>query len=542
MSVKRALIGSPLMPEFDKESGSRRIFDLIMLMREAGWAVSFVAENARGGERYADLLQQHGVAVYRGFGEKIECLLTRGRLDLAIFAFWHIAEALLPMVRRLSPSTRVVVDSIDLHFVRNARRLFQAARSGPSNSAATLGNGLDANFGSQLIRELNTYAAADGVLAVSQKEADLINDLSDDPALAYVMPDCEDLPLSTLSMEERRGITFIGNFRHPPNVGAAEFLCRQIVPRIAPEVLARHPIYIVGNALNEQICSLAGDHPNVRMVGWVPSVLPYLERARVSVVPLLYGAGTKRKLLQALLLGTPTISTTVGIEGLGLQPDEHVLVADAPDDFAASVERLLGSAPVWERLSRQGREHVVARHGREVVRQRLMTVLSSILAKPVKGASPSPPALPVVVGRQEYQEMVERVRQVIAETVPEDEIVAVVSRGDDELLKLPQRRGWHFPQQDGGVFAGHYPRNGAAAVDHLEVIRKKGAGFLVFPDTALWWLDHYRELKEHLLQYCPQIAERDGTCVIYDIRDLGHNRHRHDPRASLSAARTADVH
>ena len=79
MSVKRVLIGAPVMPEFDRECGSRRIFDLIMLLREAGWAVSFVAANGRGGERYAHLLQQRGVAVYHGFGERIDRLLTRGR-------------------------------------------------------------------------------------------------------------------------------------------------------------------------------------------------------------------------------------------------------------------------------------------------------------------------------------------------------------------------------------------------------------------------------------------------------------------------------
>src|SRR5262245_48255481 len=103
MSVRRVLIGAPMMPEFDRECGSRRIFDLIMLLREAGWAVSFVAENGRGGERYTHLLQQRGVAVYLGFGERVERLLTRGRLDLAIFAFWHLAEAQMSVVRRLSP-------------------------------------------------------------------------------------------------------------------------------------------------------------------------------------------------------------------------------------------------------------------------------------------------------------------------------------------------------------------------------------------------------------------------------------------------------
>ncbi len=532
MSVKRVLIGAPLMPEFDRESGSRRIFDLIVLLQEAGWAVSFAAHNARGGERYAHLLQQRGVAVYSGFGERIDRLLVRGRLDLVIFAFWHLAEAQMPTVRRLSPETRVVVDTIDLHFVRNARRLFQAARVGQPGAAGTSAAALDAGYGSEIIRELNAYAAADGVLAVSQKEADLIGDLSDDPALAYVVPDCEDLSPSEVHRDGRRGITFIGNFRHPPNVGAAEFLCREIVPRIDQDLLAQHPVYLVGNALDDRVRAFAGAHPHVQIVGWVPSVLPYLERARVSVVPLLYGAGTKRKIIQALMLGTPTVSTTVGVEGLGLRHGENVLVADDAGEFAASIERLLRDAPLWERLSRQGQEHMRARHSRDVVRERLLESISSVLAKPVKRARPpGPTRVPAVMSKQQYREMVERLRSAVAEVVPEGATVAVTSRGDEELLKVWGRRAWHYPQDDRGVYAGHYPRDGAAAVEHLEFLRSKGAGFLVFPETALWWLDYYGELKHHLERFYREILRREGCCVVFDLR--GTTRRWPDERASI---------
>src|SRR3954469_19536121 len=183
MTVKRVLIAAPLMPEFDRESGSQRIYDTIMFLRDAGWAVSFVAENAGGGDRYVRLLQQRGVAVYEGFGERLERLLTRGRLDLVIFAFWHLAEAQMQLARRLAPRARILVDTIDLHFLRDARRLFQAARVANSTGAAETDGALDAGYGSKMVRELNTYAAADGVLTVSRKEAELIGDLTAEPEL-----------------------------------------------------------------------------------------------------------------------------------------------------------------------------------------------------------------------------------------------------------------------------------------------------------------------------------------------------------------------
>src|SRR3954453_924817 len=167
MTIKRVLIAGPLIPEVDRESGSQRVYDTITFLRDAGWSVSFVAENARGGDRYVRLLQQQGVAVYNGFNHRFERLLTRGRLDLVVFAFWHLAEAQMELVRRLAPRARILVDTIALHFLRDARRLFQSARITGSSVPVNSEGALDAGYGSKLVRELNTYAAADGVLTVS---------------------------------------------------------------------------------------------------------------------------------------------------------------------------------------------------------------------------------------------------------------------------------------------------------------------------------------------------------------------------------------
>jgi glycosyltransferase involved in cell wall biosynthesis len=166
---------------------------------------------------------------------------------------------------------------------------------------------LDAGYASQTVRELNVYAAADAVLAVSAKEARMIEDLVG--ADAFAVPDCEELPRSPVAFDDRRGIVFIGNFEHPPNADGLRYLCEQIVPRLDPSLLAQHPIYVVGNHLTESVTEPARGLPSVHVVGWVPSVVPYLERARISVAPLLYGAGTKRKIIQTLMIGTPVVST-----------------------------------------------------------------------------------------------------------------------------------------------------------------------------------------------------------------------------------------
>ena len=83
-------------------------------------------------------------------------------------------------------------------------------------------------------------------------------------------------------------------------------------------------------------------------------------------------------------------------------------------------------------------------------------------------------------------------------------------QGDPALLKLGRRRrGLHFPQTNDGVYAGYHPRDAAAAVRHLEELRRKGAEYLVLPATAFWWLEHYVGLNRHLdaLRGTPRYAE-----------------------------------
>ena len=508
MSTRRALICAPLLPEYDRERGSGRVFELIEFLLEAGWAVSFAAQNGAGGERYVRMLQQRGVATYLGFNAGTEQLIGAGRFDVAILAFWYIAELLMPTIRRLSPATRVVVDTIDLHFLRNARRVFLPPRE--SEPAGTL----DSDYGAEMIREVNAYAAADAILTVSEKEAALAGDLMGDAVSAHAVPLSDDSPPSDVPFAERRGILFVGNFRHQPNVDAVGYLCQEMLPHLDPAVSREHPVYVVGNGLNDTIRRFGADLQNVRMVGWVPSVLPYLQRARVSVVPLRYGAGTKGKLIQTLTVGTPSVSTSAGIEGLDVRHGEHVLVADDAAAFAESTARLIHDGELWQRLASNGRTRIGATHGREPVQAQLLRAISAVLDRAPKPAAHTP-AAGTADADPLYEQLVGRIRETVHNAVPPGATVLVASRGDDTLLRFEGgRQGWHFPQDDAGVYAGHYPADSAAAIAHLESLRAKGADFLLFPSTALWWLDHYDAFRRHLEERYRVVFRQDDTCLI----------------------------
>jgi glycosyltransferase involved in cell wall biosynthesis len=371
--VHRVLICAPRLPEFDRQSGERRCWHLVNALLQSGWSVTFVATQTAAADAYVRILRQLGVATYLARPGTVEEVVQAERFDVALLVFWEVAEEYIPVIRSLSPGTRIVVDSVDLHWLRNARRHLQRAADGEQF-------GLRPEHGTEMVRELNVYGAADAVLTVSEKEATLINDLVLDHTRAHVVPDGEELELSTITRAERQGILFVGNFSHPPNVEGLQFLCEEVLPRIDRKILDRHPVQIVGNRLDERVSRYGHSLPYVRIIGWVPSVIPYLQRACISVVPLLHGAGTKRKLIQTLMLGTPAVTTSLGTEGLDLLDAEHVLIADEASAFAASVEQLVTNEDLWHRLRTNGAEHVRRSHCLVVAQQRLMDALDEVMA------------------------------------------------------------------------------------------------------------------------------------------------------------------
>ncbi|MEO8215671.1 MAG: glycosyltransferase [Acidobacteriota bacterium] len=376
---KRILVINHTVPEYDRESGSKRLFDILGFLVEDGWAVSFMAGWVPGGERYVRELQQMGIATFeKGFlplndpayEHEAHRLIVNGCFDAALICFWHIAEHWTPLIRTVSPRTRIIVDSVDLHFLRTVRSALR-----PDKSEGT--RELLADDGAAFRQELNAYAAADRVLTVSEKEAAILNDFLSSPDLAVAVPDIEELDDSPFTFEERRGILFIGSFRHPPNCEAAEYLLRQILPLVDSHLLEAHPLRIVGTDLPEEIISLARSHGNVEVVGWVPSIGPYLDRTRISVLPLLSGAGTKRKFIQSAMTGTPAVATTIAAEGLQFAHGRDTLIADTPAAFARSIEELLSNEQTWSRLSANSRDVVLRTHGRNFGRSRLLEALSS---------------------------------------------------------------------------------------------------------------------------------------------------------------------
>jgi glycosyltransferase involved in cell wall biosynthesis len=351
---KSALILAPSVPAYDRESGARRLDHLIGMLCALGWAVALRVETLDGGDSYLPRLREAGVDVH------LVGTPPPSPPDLILIQFWGVAEAHLPGLRAAYPDARILIDSVDLHFVRELR--------GGDFSGAGV------TFG----RELAAYRAADGTLTVSQKEADWLMDLL--PGIkAHVLPLMETFAPSMIPFSDRRGIVFLGSFRHQPNVDALDWLLREIVPLLDPDLLAAHLLSVIGYGLHEYAPAHAALRLHgIEMIGAVESVVPYLERARLMAAPLRFGAGTKGKLIQAALIGTPSVTTRIGVEGLPLVHEQSVLIADDAPAFAAAVTRLLNDEPLWERLSSEARQQIEAQHSREAVMARWRAVLSEL--------------------------------------------------------------------------------------------------------------------------------------------------------------------
>jgi glycosyltransferase involved in cell wall biosynthesis len=147
---------------------------------------------------------------------------------------------------------------------------------------------------------------------------------------------------------------------YPPNEDAVLWFA----DRIWPSLRQRWPdlvFQIVGTRPTARVIALAG-RAGIEVTGEVPDVRPYVEQALAFVVPLRSGGGTRLKILQAMAMGCPVISTRLGAEGLNVNDGDNILFAEQPADFAARIEDLKSSPELASRLTGSARALVLQRY------------------------------------------------------------------------------------------------------------------------------------------------------------------------------------
>jgi len=174
-------------------------------------------------------------------------------------------------------------------------------------------------------------------------------------------------------------VMFLGSMDWMPNQDGMRWFCEQVWPR----VLERRPdatFQIVGRNPPPAVRALA-QRPGIEVTGSVPDVRPYLAAASMVVVPLLVGGGTRLKIYEAMAMARATVSTTIGAEGLPVEPGTHFLQADDPETFAADVLRLLDDASLRRGIGDAANAFVRDHYGSEPIARQFEAICLDVLAR-----------------------------------------------------------------------------------------------------------------------------------------------------------------
>tara|TARA_B110000240_G_C13433524_1_gene424820 strand:+ start:121 stop:1308 length:1188 start_codon:yes stop_codon:yes gene_type:complete len=159
----------------------------------------------------------------------------------------------------------------------------------------------------------------------------------------------------TIKFEDtEKVIMFLGTLNWEANVdGLIHFM-----DEVFPEILKKEPdtkLYIIGKDADNRIVSRCENHDNILLTGFVENVEPFYKKARVFILPMRFGSGIKVKFLNALYRGIPTVSTDIGAEGLEVEHENEVLIANTDEEFTSQTLELLKNKTLWAKIQNQGR-------------------------------------------------------------------------------------------------------------------------------------------------------------------------------------------
>jgi GT2 family glycosyltransferase len=358
-AARRVLVVEACMLTPDQDSGSVRTSRTIRVMQSMGCKVAFVADNLEYKEPYVGNLRQEGVEVLHWpFTRSIEGYIEEhGReYDAIVLSRYYVAVKYIDCARRHAPQALLVLDTHDLHYLRT-RRLAELEGS------RALAQSAEATYA----REMDCIRRMDVTWVVSPVEQEVL--AHEVPQARVIVATNIHYPVDDVPpFASREGIFFVGGYRHPPNVDAALFYAREVVPHLR-ELLPGVTTWLIGSNPPQVLRDLSG--PGVEFVGYVPDIEPWFRRCRLSVSPLRYGAGVKGKINHSMSFGLPMVATTPSVEGMYLADGEEILVADDPRAFAEAVARLYRDEALWNHLSKAGLENVRRHFSPEAARRAL---------------------------------------------------------------------------------------------------------------------------------------------------------------------------
>ncbi len=381
-----ALAGTVLViddrvPEWDRNAGGVTLNQYLHLLQGMGYRVVFCpAYDTTPTQPYTSVLQQDGIEVLHAPETLERWLRVNGRqLDLVWTARPDVMGPILDLIRAETRAP-ILYYTHDLHHLRERRRW---ELEGDPHALAE----------SKRLKRIEDriFARVDRVMTPSADEAAVIR--ADVPAARvhvippYLVP-ATPVALAGQDFANRDALIFVGGYNHAPNVDAAVWLVREIMPLVwaaLPDVR----LLLVGNAPPPAVADLASRR--VTVTGFVPDIAPLYAQSRLSVNALRYGAGVKGKIVASLQEGVPVITTPVGNEGLGLAHGMEAWVAETAADLAAGVIALYQNPPRCAAMA-QAAQAVLRRHfSEDAARAALMDVLGQWTCRVCGRSAPGHP-------------------------------------------------------------------------------------------------------------------------------------------------------
>jgi sugar transferase (PEP-CTERM/EpsH1 system associated) len=282
----------------------------------------------------------------------IRDILARDPVDLVVAESTFLARYLEAIPRRVPR----IVDTHNIDSVTFGRYV-QSLPPGPRRwyAAATVRR--------LASLEQSTFRACDGVWVCSDIEGEMTRRVA--PAeQVWVVPNGVDTAWfapGQVVAAPTDPLLFFGRLDYFPNIDGLQYFVRDILPLLAGVQPALR-MSLVGAAATREVRDLVDRSPALRLTGRVPDVRSSLAGAAVVVVPLRVGGGTRLKILEALSMAKPVVSTSVGAEGLAVRDGEHLRIADSPSAFAAAVSELLADPAAARRLGENGRALMLQRY------------------------------------------------------------------------------------------------------------------------------------------------------------------------------------
>lgn len=354
------------LPLFDKDSGSYRMYQLLKIFKELDLQIVFITNKGVPQQPYYDLLVGNGIEVivkYIGRRKFREDIISAAKDCTYVWASRPENNQKYSYIKDTNEKAKWFYDTVDLHYVRLQR---DADLTGSAKKKEL------AEYYKAL--ELNLAKLADTTICITDIEQTMLQ--KEGIKNTVVIPNIHEI-ISTVkdsySFSERKDLLFIGSYAHEPNTDAVKWLCNEIMPIVWAH-LPQIKIHLVGSNPTDQVLAL--QNQNIIVHGYVENLDEIFNSCRLFVAPLRYGAGMKGKIGQALSYGLPIVTTDIGAEGMSLENEKQILLANTSQTFANAIIKLYQSETLWYHLHNNA-EDAIANFSPESAKKAIISILSN---------------------------------------------------------------------------------------------------------------------------------------------------------------------